>query len=91
VGIGEILALRHKGYDPPLAVRFIGKVIDDDMSGQLNSSGYFQVKGKNNYSEMNMTIEGIGDASERRLKSGAMHGGFIRRPQLQCFRVKALV
>ncbi|MCT1400035.1 pectate lyase [Paenibacillus sp. p3-SID867] len=62
VGIGEILTLRQKGYDTtPLAIRFIGKVTDDDMSGQLNSSGYLQVKGKNEYSEMNMTIEGIGD------------------------------
>lgn len=62
VGIGEILTLRQKGYDTtPLAIRFIGKVTDDDMSGQLNSSGYLQVKGKNDYSEMNMTIEGIGD------------------------------
>lgn len=62
VGIGEILTLRQKGYDTtPLAIRVIGKVTDDDMSGQLNSSGYLQVKGKNEYSEMNMTIEGIGD------------------------------
>ncbi|EHB50703.1 pectate lyase [Paenibacillus lactis] len=62
VGIGEILTLRQKGYDTtPLAIRVIGKVTDDDMSGQLNSSGYLQVKGKNNYSEMNTTIEGIGD------------------------------
>lgn len=62
VGIDEILTLRQKGYDTtPLAIRFIGKVTDDDMSGQLNSSGYLQVKGKNDYSEMNMTIEGIGD------------------------------
>ncbi|MFM9281091.1 pectate lyase family protein [Paenibacillus jiagnxiensis] len=62
VGIGEILTLRQKGYDTtPLAIRFIGKVTDDDMSGQLNSSGYLQVKGKNDYSEMNITVEGIGD------------------------------
>lgn len=62
VGIGEILQLRQKGYDTtPLAIRFIGKVTADDMKGQLNSSGYLQVKGKKNYSEMNMTVEGIGD------------------------------
>jgi pectate lyase len=62
VGLGEILALRQKGYDTtPLAIRFIGKVTEDDMKGQLNSSGYLQVKGKKNYSEMNMTLEGIGD------------------------------
>lgn len=62
VGIGNILALRQKGYDTtPLAIRLIGKVTASDMSGQLNSSGYLQVKGKNNYSEMNITIEGIGN------------------------------
>ncbi|WP_425466215.1 pectate lyase [Paenibacillus methanolicus] len=62
VGLGEILSLRQKGYDKtPLAIRFIGKVTADDLSGQLNSSGYLEVKGKNNYAEMNMTLEGIGD------------------------------
>ncbi|RTE08470.1 pectate lyase [Paenibacillus whitsoniae] len=62
VGLAAIMALRQKGYDTtPLAVRFIGKVTDDDMSGQLNSSGYLQVKGKSNYSEMNITLEGIGN------------------------------
>ncbi|MFD1910519.1 hypothetical protein ACFSQ7_50950 [Paenibacillus rhizoplanae] len=31
-----------------------------DLSGQLNSGGYLEVKGKSNYTEMNLTIEGIG-------------------------------
>ncbi|WP_373459744.1 pectate lyase family protein [Paenibacillus harenae] len=62
VGLGEIMLLRQKGYDKtPLAIRMIGKITDDDMSGQLNGSGYLEVKGKSNYSEMNTTIEGIGD------------------------------
>lgn len=62
VGLGGILALRQKGYDTtPLAIRIIGKVTAADSSGQLNSSGYLEVKGKNNYSEMNITIEGIGN------------------------------
>ncbi|NOU95765.1 hypothetical protein GC093_21435 [Paenibacillus sp. LMG 31456] len=62
VGIGEILKLRQKGYDKtPLAFRFIGKVTASDMSGQLNSSGYLEVKGKSNYDEMNVTLEGIGE------------------------------
>ncbi len=61
-GIGEILTLRQKGYDTtPLAVRFIGKVTDSNMEGELNSKGYLQVKGKSSYKEMNMTIEGIGE------------------------------
>lgn len=62
VGIGQILALRQKGYDTtPLAIRFIGQVTDKNMSGQLNSSGYLQVKGKSSYKEMNITVEGIGE------------------------------
>ncbi|MDF2925795.1 MAG: pectate lyase [Paenibacillaceae bacterium] len=62
VGLGAILALRQKGYDQtPLAIRFIGKVTASAMSGQLNSSGYLEVKGKNNYTELNTTIEGIGN------------------------------
>jgi pectate lyase len=61
-GIGQILTLRQKGYDTtPLAIRFIGKVSDSNMSNQLNSSGYLQVKGKSAYKEMNMTIEGVGE------------------------------
>lgn len=62
VGLGDILNLRQKGYDTtPLAIRFIGKITDSDLSGQLNSNGYLQVKGKNNYAEMNITLEGIGN------------------------------
>ncbi|NIK69033.1 pectate lyase [Paenibacillus sp. BK720] len=61
VGLGQIMTLRQKGYDKtPLAIRLIGKVTEEDLSGQLNSSGYLEVKGKSNYAEMNMTIEGIG-------------------------------
>lgn len=61
IGIADILTLRQKGYDQtPLAIRFIGKITDSDLSGQLNSSGYLQLKGKSSYSEMNITLEGIG-------------------------------
>ncbi|WP_124067973.1 right-handed parallel beta-helix repeat-containing protein [Clostridium sp. E02] len=61
-GIGEILKLRQKGYDTtPLAVRFIGKVTDSNMVGELNSKGYLQVKGKSSYTQMNITLEGIGE------------------------------
>lgn len=36
-----------KGYDKtPLAVRIVGQITEGDMSGQLNGSGYLQVKGK---------------------------------------------
>ena len=61
-GIGEILTLRKKGYDTtPLAIRLIGQVTDKNMAGELNSKGYLEVKGKNSYKEMNITLEGIGD------------------------------
>lgn len=61
-GIGEILKFRQKGYDKtPLAIRFIGKITDSNLSGELNKHGYLQVKGKSSYSEMNMTLEGIGE------------------------------
>ncbi len=61
-GIGEILSLRQKGYDKtPLAIRFIGKITDSDLKGEFSSKGYFQVKGKSAYAEMNMTLEGIGE------------------------------
>lgn len=62
VGIGEIMTLRKKGYDKtPLAIRLIGKITDDDMSGQLNSNGYLEVKGNASYAETNITLEGIGE------------------------------
>jgi pectate lyase len=61
-GIKEILAARQKGYDKtPLAIRVIGNVTAADMSGQLNSSGYIEVKGADAYTELNTTVEGIGD------------------------------
>ncbi|MFD2882013.1 hypothetical protein ACFTAO_49255 [Paenibacillus rhizoplanae] len=48
VGLGGILSLRQKKamIPPPLAIRFIGKVTAADLSGQLNSGGYLEVKGK---------------------------------------------
>ena len=62
IGIAEILKKREKGYDKtPLAIRVIGKVTDEHMSGQINSNGYIEVKGNADYSEMNITIEGIGE------------------------------
>lgn len=62
VGISEILSLRQKGYDTtPLAIRFIGQVTSSDMSGEVNGNGYLEVKGNSIYSEMNITLEGIGE------------------------------
>ncbi len=61
IGIAAILKLREKGHDQtPLAFRVIGKVTDENMSGQINKNGYIELKGNADYSEMNITIEGIG-------------------------------
>lgn len=60
-GIGDILTARQKGIDTtPLAIRLIGNVKASQMTG-INSSGYLQLKGKAAYTEMNITIEGIGE------------------------------
>lgn len=60
-GIVDILAGKQKGYDKtPLAIRVVGEVKGSDIEG-LNSSGYIQIKGKSAYSELNITLEGIGD------------------------------
>lgn len=61
VGIVDILAGKQKGFDKtPLAIRIIGEVKASNITG-LNSSGYIQIKGKSAYSELNITLEGIGD------------------------------
>lgn len=61
VGIVDILAGKQKGYDKtPLAIRVVGEVKGSNITG-LNGSGYIQIKGKNSYSELNITVEGIGD------------------------------
>lgn len=60
-GIVDILGGKEKGYDTtPMVFRLVGEVKASDITG-LNSSGYIQVKGKNGYAELNITIEGIGD------------------------------
>ena len=61
-GLGEILSNRQKGHDTtPLAIRVVGMLTKGDMGDAVNSSGFIEVKGKNGYSELNTTIEGIGD------------------------------
>ncbi|MDR2384578.1 MAG: pectate lyase [Tannerella sp.] len=63
-GIGPILTARQKGYDKtPLAIRLIGKITAATMNssdGALGSDNDLQIKGKG-YTELNTTIEGIGD------------------------------
>lgn len=66
-GIQSILDLKQKGsggksYDTtPMAIRIIGKVSLDDLDHISSSEEGLQIKGNNSYSEMNVTIEGVGD------------------------------
>jgi pectate lyase len=61
-GIQTIIDAYQKGYDTtPIAFRFIGLVEKDDLDGISSSEEGVQIKGKNADSEMNITIEGIGD------------------------------
>lgn len=61
-GIQEILDLYQKGYDhTPLCFRLIGTVKKADMPALSSSAEGLQIKGKTDYSDMPVTIEGIGD------------------------------
>ena len=61
-GLQSIIDAYQKGTDTtPLAIRIIGKISKDDLDHISSSSEGLQVKGRNAYSEMNITIEGIGD------------------------------
>lgn len=74
VGFQNIIDLYQKGYDKtPIAFRIIGTVKAENMDGFSSSSEGLQIKGKNAYSELNITIEGVGfDAT--------VHGfGFLLR------------
>ncbi|MBQ7264774.1 MAG: hypothetical protein IJS61_01600 [Firmicutes bacterium] len=57
-GLSTILQNTSK-INKPIIVRIVGKI---DYSGsQLNGSGYIQVKPSKNYTDCNVTIEGIGE------------------------------
>ena len=61
-GFQSIIDAYQKGYDTtPIAFRFIGLVEKDNLDGISSSEEGIQIKGKKADSEMNMTIEGIGD------------------------------
>lgn len=61
-GLQAIIDAYQKGTDTtPLAIRIIGKISKDDLDKISSSAEGLQVKGRNAYSEMNITIEGIGD------------------------------
>lgn len=61
-GIQAILDAYQKGQDTtPIAFRIIGLVKRSDLDKVSSSEEGLQIKGKNSYSMMNITIEGIGD------------------------------
>ncbi len=62
IGLQDIIYLYQKGYDAtPLAIRIIGTIKADDMDRLDSSAEGLQVKGKGAYSEMPITIEGVGN------------------------------
>lgn len=73
-GIQAIIDAYQKGKDTtPIAFRFIGLVKKTDLDKVSSSSEGLQIKGKNAYSQMNITIEGVGD-------DATVHGfGFLTR------------
>lgn len=61
-GLQAILDAYQKGYETrPLDVRFIGLVEKADLDAVSSSSEGLQIKGKNAYSNLYITLEGIGD------------------------------
>lgn len=62
VGLQDIIYLYQKGYDTtPLDIRIIGTIKAADMDRFDSSEEGLQVKGRNNYSDMPITIEGVGN------------------------------
>ena len=67
-GFQQIVNAYQKGYDTtPIDFRIIGTVKAADMDEFESSAEGLQIKGKSSYSELNITIEGIG-------KDAAIHG-----------------
>ena len=63
-GFQDIVYGKQKGDTTPLDIRIIGTIDADDMDSFGSSAEGLQVKGKNSYAEMNMTIEGIGEDAQ---------------------------
>lgn len=61
-GFQDIIDAYQKGLDKtPIAFRIIGRIDAADMDALSSSAEGLQIKGKNADSELNITIEGIGD------------------------------
>ena len=74
VGLQTIIDAYQKGYDTtPITFRIIGTIKAADMDKFSSSAEGLQIKGRNAYSELNITIEGIGN-------DATIHGfGFLLR------------
>lgn len=67
-GLQQIIYGYQKGAEKrPLAIRIVGTVKAADMDSFLSKEEGLQVKGRNAYSPMNITIEGVGE-------DAAIHG-----------------
>ena len=61
-GLQDIVYLYQKGYDTtPLAIRIIGTIKAADMDRFDSSAEGLQVKGKSDYANMPITLEGVGN------------------------------
>jgi len=61
-GLQTIIDAYQKGYDrTPLDIRIVGTIRAEDMDKLSSSAEGLQIKGKKAYSELNITIEGIGN------------------------------
>lgn len=73
-GFQNIISLYEKGCDKtPICFRIIGTIKASDMDAFGSKAEGVQIKGRNSYSELNITIEGIGN-------DATIHGfGFLIR------------
>lgn len=61
-GIQSIIDLYQKGYDQtPIDFRIIGQLSAEDIDHFSSSAEGLQIKGNKAYSELNITIEGVGN------------------------------
>ena len=61
-GLQSIIDAYQKGTDTtPLAIRIIGTITKEDLDHISSSAEGLQVEGRNNYAEMNITLEAVGE------------------------------
>ncbi|MBR1736975.1 MAG: hypothetical protein IJ736_08170, partial [Firmicutes bacterium] len=61
-GFQDIVYLLQKGYETrPIDIRILGTIDASDMDSFGSSAEGLQVKGKSSYSNLNLTIEGVGN------------------------------